>query len=721
MSKIVVTFDKAWLDHKRQDGVRVIRQLERWIAGEKEVSLKSSSGNELTVEMAPTIREGFIGALAERMAEFGESDPWSHASFSGDIAGLSLPHGGNSDDDVPKGSKPSQKEVEPAEKGDSAKVKETPPPGNESPDGKDGNASAEEAAPDPAVTLEEICSKVPVKHSAELEAYLRETAAVIPTLQRMGLESTLWHQHLLLAVDAGYGRTEFLMSLVKLYKAFGLMKVDPGGKEEKTVREYILLEKGKEMEADGYRVTWDAVLDAAEQMRSTNRKRKTAGTVLYVDVSAWQGSLDSQYVKTKLRRLNALCGTFTLVFRVPFVDGSVLRNVSDALNDILNVRTVHVPPAKLDDMVDYARETLAASSFRLEDDAVGAFEQWILREKVDDSFFGYKTVDKMVQRMIYEKALSNCRKGAEDRIVGVEDLKPFTACQDRETGGGIKLEKMIGMESVARRIREVIVQIQTQKELASSGKAVSAPAIHMLFTGNPGTGKTTVARILAGMMRDAGILRKGHLVEVRGRDLCGQYIGETAPKTSAICRDAYGSVLFIDEAYSLFRDEDASSRDYGREALDTLVAEMENHRDDFCVVMAGYKDEMDAMLKGNSGLRSRIPYEIEFPNYSRGDLEKIFFTMLDGNFDYEDGLKDAVHEFFSKVPDETLNSKDFSNARFVRNLYERTWGKAAYRRSLDADGALKILRSDLAGATADSEFVKLLKKGPERSIIGFGA
>ena len=174
---------------------------------------------------------------------------------------------------------------------------------------------------------------------------------------------------------------------------------------------------------------------------------------------------------------------------------------------------------------------------------------------------------------------------------------------------------------------------------------------------------------------------------MRGRDLCGQYIGETAPRTSAICRDAYGSVLFIDEAYSLFRDEFSSARDYGREALDTLVAEMENHRDDFCVIMAGYKDEMDAMLKGNTGLMSRIPYEIEFPNYTRDDLEKIFFTMLDGTFDYEEGLKESVHGFFSEMPEEMFTSKEFSNARLVRNLFERTWGKAAYRQSLPQAGA----------------------------------
>jgi len=129
---------------------------------------------------------------------------------------------------------------------------------------------------------------------------------------------------------------------------------------------------------------------------------------------------------------------------------------------------------------------------------------------------------------------------------------------------------------------------------------------------------------------------------------------------------------------------------------------------------------MDAMLNGNVGLKSRIPFEIEFPNYTRDDLEKIFFTMLDGNFDYEDGLKEAVHDFFAEIPEETFSSKEFSNARLVRNLYERTWGKAAYRQSLEG-GDLRILKSDLLGATNDSEFKKLLKKNQERRAIGFGA
>ena len=700
MSLITVSFVREWIDKQRENGVRVIRQLEKWVASEEGVSLKSSSGNGLTVEMQPAGREKFLKDLAELLkSDFGESEPWAHATFSGDLSGLDVPT-----DRKESVARPTEPRAEPN-------------PAEESQ--KSGNKPGEDSTsePDPRETLEDICNRVPIKHSRELAEYVRETAAVIPTLQKMGVESSLWHQHLLMAVDAGYGRSEFLFALARLYKAFGLVK---GELDKKSVREFILLPKGKEQSADGYRVTWETVLEAAQDMSRSNARNGISKVVLYVDISACQASLTTSEVKSRLRRLNSLCGTFLVVFRVPFLEGHVLRETADALNDILNVRTIAVPPAPIDDMIDYARSALATSGFQLADNAVGAFEQWVLREKVDDSFFGYKTMDKVVQKVIYEKALSNCRRKEEDRVIGVEDLK-VSSSADADDKPVAELEKMVGMGEVERRLNEVIVQIKTMKELASQGKKVASPAIHMLFTGNPGTGKTTVARILARMMHQAGILRKGHIVEVKGRDLCGEYIGETAPKTSAICRDAYGSVLFIDEAYSLFRDEYASSRDYGREALDTLVAEMENHRDDFCVIMAGYKDEMEAMLKGNAGLKSRIPYEIEFPNYTRDDLEKIFFTMLDGTFEYEEGLRDAVHQFFADMPEETFTSKDFSNARLVRNLYERTWGKAAYRQSLEGGGDLRILKSDLAGAMSDSEFKKLMMKNVERRAIGFGA
>lgn len=714
MNHLTISFTKEWLSEQRNNGKNVIRLLEKWIANQEGISLKSSSNCTLTVELQAAAREQFLEDLAKLMtSDFGESSPWAHAVFSGNTAGLDVPL------DSPQASQPAAPGQDSVPQDESAGTEEREPEENSR--NNETAAPKESKQPDTVKqtssdVIEAICSSVPVKYSKELETYVRETAEVIPMLQKLGAESSLWHQHLLMAVDAGYGRSEFLQSLVQLYKTFGLIKGDP---DKKTVREFILLPPDPFREPDGYRVNWDTILEAAQEMQRSNTRNGISKVVLYIDISAWLSHLTGQIFKDSLRRLNSLCGTFLVVFRVPSIEGHVLRETADALNDILNVRTLAVPPAPISAMIDYTRSQLAVSGFQIDETALGSFEQLLLHEKVDNSFFGYKTMDKVVRNMIYNKALSNCRRKAEDRTIGIDDLGVSISSETHDNPME-ELKKMIGMQEVERRINEVIVQIKKQRELAKKGKSVSRPAIHMLFTGNPGTGKTTVARILARIMHQAGILQKGHIVEVKGRDLCGEYIGHTAPKTSAICRDAYGSVLFIDEAYSLFRNNLDSARDFGREALDTLVAEMENHRDNLCVIMAGYKDEMDAMLKGNVGLRSRIPFEINFPNYTRDELEKIFFTMLDGTFDYEEGLKEAVHNLFAEISEETLKSKEFSNARLVRNLYERTWGKAAYRQSLDG-GELRILQSDLAGAMSENEFKKLLKKTPERMKMGFNA
>ena len=696
VSRLTVTFDSAWLEAKRNDGVRVVRQLEKWLARDAAAKLVSSSASSLTVEMKPSHRADFTEALGRELAEtFGEKPPWQHAIFTGDVEGL----------DVPKVKSERRQQQE-----------DSPRQNASSPRRAENEAAPSEAPPDPGKVVDEICASVPVKHSREMAAYVRETAAIIPMLQKLGVVSNLWHQHLLLAMDEGYGRSDFLACLVRLYAAFGLLKGEVG---DKTVREIIVCADSDD--SDGrYRMTWQEALDVARDMARANEKNGLSRAVLYLDISAWQGKLSTSDVKRHLRWLNRFTGSFLVVFRVPFLEAHVLRDASDALNDILNVRTLAVPPLPVSDMADYARTAFAEQGFTLDPEAADSFEQWILREKGDDSFFGYKSMDKIVQRAIYEKARTNCSSGAEDRTLRVADIQPFSQNFRAGDDPTAELDSLVGLDDVKQRLREIIVQIQTQKALASKGRKIKRPAIHMVFTGNPGTGKTTVARLVARMMHDAGILSKGHLFEVKGRDLCGKYVGHTAPKTSAYCRDAYGSVLFIDEAYGLFR-EDGYGGDYGREALDTLVAEMENHRDDFCVIMAGYKDDMETMLTGNLGLKSRIPFSVDFPNYSRAELEKIFFSMLEGNFDYDRALKGAVKDFFAKIPEDVLKAKDFSNARFVRNLYERVWGKAAYRQSLHGNEPLVILASDLAGATEDREFKHLMTdRVSNRRVIGFG-
>ena len=221
-----------------------------------------------------------------------------------------------------------------------------------------------------------------------------------------------------------------------------------------------------------------------------------------------------------------------------------------------------------------------------------------------------------------------------------------------------------------------------------------------------------MARILGKMLKEAGVLRNGGFVEIHGRDLCGQYVGHTAPRTESFVRDALGSVLFVDEAYSLFRQE-GDGRDFGQEAIDTLITCMENYRDDLVVIFAGYPDEMDRLMKANAGLASRMPYEIRFANYGRDELCRIFLHLAQVNFECSEAFCTAVQNYFDALPDKLLGAKGFSNARFVRNLYERTWGKALTRSRLG--GSLTLTPEDLANAGRE-----LSVEVRQRSPIGFG-
>src|SRR5882757_4956055 len=190
-----------------------------------------------------------------------------------------------------------------------------------------------------------------------------------------------------------------------------------------------------------------------------------------------------------------------------------------------------------------------------------------------------------------------------------------------------KLEReLIGLEPVKSRIRDIAALLLVDKLRASLGLSAGAPSLHMSFTGNPGTGKTTVALRMAEILHRLGYVRKGHLVSVTRDDLVGQYIGHTAPKTKEVLKRAMGGVLFIDEAYYLYRQE--NERDYGQEAIEILLQVMENQREDLVVILAGYKDRMETFFQSNPGFGSRIAHHLDFPDYSLDELLAIAQLML---------------------------------------------------------------------------------------------
>jgi SpoVK/Ycf46/Vps4 family AAA+-type ATPase len=233
----------------------------------------------------------------------------------------------------------------------------------------------------------------------------------------------------------------------------------------------------------------------------------------------------------------------------------------------------------------------------------------------------------------------------------------------------LKLKKMTGLQAVKDAMRDVIALVKLKEARENLGLPDVGSTLHLVFTGNPGTGKTVVARLIADIYRELGVLKRGHLVEVGRQDLVAEYIGQTAPKVKQAVKNAMGGVLFIDEAYSLLRDG-GSGKDYGREAIDTLVPLMENHRNSLAVIVAGYRDEMDTFLNGNPGLKSRFAGTLHFEDYSFKELFSIFQSFCAPMGLVLNGAAELkVREHISEI--QKQSGSDFGNGRAMRNLLDQ--------------------------------------------------
>ena len=256
--------------------------------------------------------------------------------------------------------------------------------------------------------------------------------------------------------------------------------------------------------------------------------------------------------------------------------------------------------------------------------------------------------------------------------------------------------ELIGLVPVKTRIREIAALLLVERARRQLGLQAESPSLHMCFTGNSGTGKTTVALRMAEILHRLGYARRDHVVSVTRDDLVGQYIGHTAPKTKEMLKKAMGGVLFIDEAYYLCRPE--NERDYGQEAIEILLQVMEENRDDLVVILAGYKDRMDTFFKSNPGMASRIAHNIEFPDYGAEelmDIAKCMMTKMQYRFDLP--AETAMREYIER----RMGQPRFSNARSIRNALDRARLRQANRlfsergKALDKSALQTIAAEDI--------------------------
>ncbi|MFI3202051.1 MAG: AAA family ATPase, partial [Eubacteriales bacterium] len=335
--------------------------------------------------------------------------------------------------------------------------------------------------------------------------------------------------------------------------------------------------------------------------------------------------------------------------------------------------------------------------YELSEDGKRAFKQTIRRLMVDEKFGNARAVRNVMNDAFEEKA-NNFDMDSNDDFT-VITAREFTLAD----GNGeenlqkylLELHSLTGLESVKNDITHLIERMEYEREEEDRTGRRNAPMdMHMVFTGNPGTGKTTVARMYGDLLREIGVLKKGHFKEVSRANLVGKYQGHTAQKVQEVCEDAYGGILFIDEAYSLCTGEMDS---FGKEAVDTLIKEMEDNKDKLLVILAGYTNEMSSFLLTNPGFASRISQTILFHDYTALELLEIFKLYMEKeNIEMDSVCDPILYELFAKML--RNSTRNFGNARDVRKLFndiKRNMISRVQREDVEGDDRRKILSRDI--------------------------
>lgn len=561
--------------------------------------------------------------------------------------------------------------------------------------------------------------------------YVEHIKDMALTMMRMGTVDCLWSQKLLVSMDSGFGFSTFLQSISEMLQTCGLANLERAKVEKTKVREYAV-----EKNQNGDYTSWNNVLNSLRRYAVDLATERPLPKVVSVDLTEWQEELEKPEIQDYLRQMAECSGNYLCVFRVGLFEESRVRELEWIFGNVMSVQSLIAYPPSIESMAEYLSRQVEKKGFTvlprnwenwdMECDpkqfqewnsrpALKLLEQWIGEEKRKPYFSGYQSLNLMSERLIYKKAEINVRKGVYDKTITSEDMFELLGTSENMQDPWEELDALIGMQSVKEEIRNMVTQLKAIKNPASR------PTLHMCFVGSPGTGKTTMARIVSKIFASEKLLSKGRYIELHARDLCAEHIGGTSIRTKQYCRDAYGSVLFIDEAYSLYSSK--GDRDFGKEAVAVLIQQMENHRQDMCVILAGYKEDVKDLLRMNDGFQDRLRM-IEFPNYTREELVQIFFKYLDADvirmgiqYDKE-VLQKAVEDFFlskEKLPESRLKAKEFSNARFVRNLYEQVRGEAVCRKGLDASVTLEIRKEDFENAASQI----LLVEEQRRVRIGF--
>ncbi len=400
------------------------------------------------------------------------------------------------------------------------------------------------------------------------------------------------------------------------------------------------------------------------------------------------------------------------VFLVPYIENTVLLKVQNALMDVLNLETVQFVPPSFEQYTDAALQMLTEYGYTSDDTGRNFVRRRLLEEISDGRYYGFKTVRRIADEMVYGKLRGVSCEGAEDDAVIRGKEVSFTPEEFHPADPEKKLDQMAGMRGeVADSLKKAVGSIRKGKN------DKRRKPIHMCFSGGHGTGKSTAAHVLAAILAKEGLLEKDLVIECCGEDLIGTCTGSTGPLVSRIFRDACGAVLFIDHAAGLLGD-DETSVSYAIEARKALTVLMADHAEDTLVILAGTPKDMKHLLESDPELAAAAPVTISFPDYTRERLADLFMEMVAAyGFEPGEGLEKTVRSYFGGLDEAFIGSEEFANARYVNNYFECTVSKFLTRIQLEGTDSGVLTRRDFEEAAGSVESCN--EKVRSRVQIGF--
>lgn len=402
------------------------------------------------------------------------------------------------------------------------------------------------------------------------------------------------------------------------------------------------------------------------------------------------------------------------------------KTLIDAIQTNTNYRLLEFPPLNDHELAELIESTAKKSGCSISLEAVKLIMKNVKALPGPKGFNIENSVNNIIEKAFSDKVFSLLNNNESDvSILSHLDIQDLGFLNQPQVPKNIiknpisELDGMIGLPDVKNRVRQICNVLTVRKKKKDHGIQSNPICLHMQFTGNPGTGKTTVARIMGKIFKDLGFLSSGHFIELTRNDLIGEYIGQTTPKVKKALKRSKGGIMFIDEAYSLYQ---SSENDYGYEAVSELIKGMEDLKDDMVVIFAGYPKEMEKMVNMNPGLRDRIAFTIEFPDYTPDELIRIFMKMCEDN-SYtltEDALVE-LKSLISKLYNS--RSENFGNARIIRKIFERLEiiqsSRLCEQNTFNQDDICKIDLSDILRLYEDLEMQSILKVCKKKKTIGF--